>query len=209
MSNINEKKSWYFKVTFLGFCFTVMNINSIVHANSLGAVKKLTTSFSSTSKDYKSTQQEYRMPKLNLIRNNGVNTPLTEIFKKDKSVIVNFIFTSCNTICPIMTGTFARLDKKLRKTDKEINLVSISIDPEFDTPRQLLLYAKVLRASDNWQFYTGNRKDIIKLQTAFNAYRGSKMNHVPITLIKNKDSEKWTRIDGFASADELLKHTEE
>ncbi len=122
--------------------------------------------------------------------------------------MVNFIFTTCNTICPIMSGTFARVDKELAKINKKVELISITIDPEFDTPKVLKEYANKFNSSNQWKFYTGTREDIIKLQTAFNSYRGSKMNHEPITLLRNAQSKEWTRIDGFASANALIQHVQ-
>ena len=148
--------------------------------------------------------QKYHIPKLTLLDKNGVKIPTDIIFNTDKTVVVNFIFTTCNTICPVMSGTFSQLDKYLAKTGKNIELISISIDPEFDTPKVLRDYREKFNSSDKWSFYTGFRDDIITLQTAFNAYRGSKMNHIPITLLRHVNSEEWVRIDGFASSKQLI-----
>ena len=153
---------------------------------------------------FKLSTQKYNIPKLTLVDEKGIKTPTDLIFDKDKTVAVNFIFTTCNTICPVLSGTFSQLDKHLVKTGKDVELISISIDPEFDTPKVLQGYGKKFKSSDKWSFYTGPRDDIIKVLTAFNAYRGSKMNHVPITLLRNANSEEWTRIDGFASSKQLI-----
>ena len=153
---------------------------------------------------FKLSTQKYNIPKLTLLDKMGIKTATDKIFNGEKTVVVNFIFTTCNTICPVMSGTFSQLDKHLAKTGKDVELISISIDPEFDTPKVLQNYGKKFNSSDQWSFYTGSRDDIITLQTAFNAYRGSKMNHVPITLLRSASSEEWTRIDGFASSKQLM-----
>jgi len=70
-------------------------------------------------------------------------------------------------------------------------------------------YGKKFNSSDKWKFFTGSREDIVTLQTAFNAYRGSKMNHEPITLLRKANTEEWTRIEGFASAKDLINEIQE
>jgi len=158
---------------------------------------------------FKRSIQSYKLPDLTLVDKKGVKTSVKKLFNQDKTIMVNFIFTTCNTICPIMSGTFAQVDKNLDKIGKKVELISISIDPEFDTPNVLESYAKKFNGSKKWKFYTGNRDDIIKLLTAFNAYRGSKMNHVPITLLRKTNSEEWIRIDGFASAKALIQQVQD
>jgi len=154
--------------------------------------------------NFKRSIQKYSIPKLTLLDKMGIKTPTSELFNKDKTQMVNFIFTTCNTICPVLSGTFSQLDKDIAKLDKDVELISITIDPEFDTPKVLKDYGEKFNSSDKWKFLTGSREDIVTLQTAFNAYRGSKMNHEPITLLRKANTEKWTRIDGFASAKDLI-----
>jgi len=149
-------------------------------------------------------QHAYNIPELILTDKNGNKISTTTLFTNDKTQVLDFIFTTCNTICPVLSGTFSQLDKKLATLNDDIELISISIDPEFDTPSTLKKYGKQFDSSDQWKFYTGTRDDIIKLQTAFNAYRGSKMNHIPITFVRKSKEKKWTRIDGFASSNQLI-----
>ena len=149
------------------------------------------------------TQHIYKIPELLLTDKNGKKISTTSLFSNDKTQVLDFIFTTCNTICPVLSGTFSQLDKKLAAFNDDIELISISIDPEFDTPNTLKKYGKQFNSSDHWKFYTGARDDIIKLQTAFNAYRGSKMNHIPITFVRKSKEKKWTRVDGFASSNQL------
>jgi len=167
------------------------------HAHHKAMLKKL--------EKFKRSTHKYTIPEISLVSKSGTQKTTSEIFNTNKPMMVNFIFTSCNTICPVLSGTFSQIDKKISKLKKDVELISISIDPEYDTPRVLNDYAKKFNSSDNWKFYTGSREDIITLQTAFNAYRGSKMNHAPITLLRAANKIEWTRIDGFASAKQLLK----
>jgi protein SCO1/2 len=97
-----------------------------------------------------------------------------------------------------------QLQEKLGNDRKRAHLVSISIDPEQDTPAVLREYAKRFEAGNGWRYYTGTAEASIATQRAFDVYRGDKMNHAPVTLLRAAPGKPWTRIEGFASADELL-----
>jgi protein SCO1/2 len=88
-----------------------------------------------------------------------------------------------------------------------VHLVSISIDPENDTPKVLMEYLKRYRAKPGWDFLTGSRADIDKVMYAFNAYIPNKMSHYPLTLIRTPSDGKWIRIFGLLSSSEFLEET--
>ena len=84
-------------------------------------------------------------------------------------------------------------------------MVSLSIDPEHDTPARLSAYAQQYGAGPQWSFYTGTVEASIAVQKALDAYRGDKMNHSPLTLLRAAPGTRWVRLDGFATPDELLR----
>jgi protein SCO1/2 len=88
---------------------------------------------------------------------------------------------------------------------RELRLVSISIDPEHDTPARLATYAERQRAREPWSFLTGEPTAIRTVQEAFRAYRGNKMNHVPLTFLRASPDDPWLRIQGFATAADLVR----
>jgi protein SCO1/2 len=102
-----------------------------------------------------------------------------------------------------MTATFAQMRRELGDAGTELQLVSISIDPEYDRPEELAAYAKQYQAGEGWQFLTGDGDDIVQVLKSFDSYAGSKMNHQPVTLLKRPDSSSWTRLDGLASGKDL------
>jgi protein SCO1/2 len=83
-------------------------------------------------------------------------------------------------------------------------MVSVSIDPEEDTPARLTEYAKRFGAGAQWSFYTGSVESSIAVQRAFDVYRGDKMNHSPVTLFRPAPGRAWVRLDGFATPDAVL-----
>lgn len=152
----------------------------------------------------KTTTAEYVLPKLKLVRDDGKRVSLPDELNDGRAVVINFIYTSCTQICPVTSRTFMQLQEKLGSDVKQMHLVSISIDPEQDTPPVLREYAKRFEAGKGWNFYTGTTDASIATQRAFDVYRGDKMNHAPVTLLRAAPGKPWVRIEGFASADELL-----
>lgn len=157
-----------------------------------------------TEKGYLRKIETYEIPPTTLLRADGTRTSLGDVLDRDQAVMLNFIFTTCKAVCPIMTGTFAAVQKKLGDDRDRVQLISISIDPEHDRPDKLLNYSRKYNTGTNWQFFTGNLPDIIALQKAFDAYRGNKMNHVPTTYLRTSREAPWVRIEGFANASELI-----
>ena len=84
-------------------------------------------------------------------------------------------------------------------------MISITIDPEYDTSARLQAYAARYHAGPQWQFLTGNREDIVAVQKAFDAYRGTKMNHEPLTFLRASVDAPWVRLNGLASAADVVK----
>lgn len=149
------------------------------------------------------SQHAYQTPDLVMQNNHGTAVHIQQLLNQPGPVMVNFIFTSCPTICPVLSATFAQVNQSLGK-DSGLTLISISIDPEQDTPTALQQYADKFSADDNWTFITGQIEQSIAVQKAFDIYRGSKMNHVPATFFRASAEQPWTRLDGFASSEQLI-----
>ena len=147
---------------------------------------------------------EYTIPDVKLVRDDGTTVELGRELDDGRPVVLNFIYTTCTSVCPLTSQTFADLQRKLGAARDSVHLVSISIDPEQDTPARLRAYAEKFGAGPQWQHYTGTAAASLAAQRAFNAYRGAKMNHAPVTLVRTAPGKRWIRIDGFATADQLL-----
>lgn len=145
----------------------------------------------------------YVVPDVQLIRADGKTVRLSQELNDGRPVVLDFIYTSCTSICPISSQTFADLQSALGPGSDKVHLVSISIDPEEDTPQRLREYAKKFGAGPAWEHYTGTLAASLVAQRAFNVDRGGKMNHAPVTFVRTAPGERWIRIDGFASAAQL------
>lgn len=154
---------------------------------------------------YKRTIEHYAMPDVVLVNQDGKKIRFKELMHSKKPVIVDFIFGTCTTICPILSVSFANLQQKLGASSQKIQLVSISIDPENDTPKVMKEYLKRYRSKPGWDFLTGSRADIDKVMYAFNAYIPNKMLHFPLTLVRSPgDDGTWIRIYGLMGSSEFI-----
>ena len=152
---------------------------------------------------YQVSDARYDIPDVRLLDTSGDSVDLKGMLASGEPVALNFIFTTCTTICPVMTATFAQMQRELGSDAERIHLVSISIDPEYDRPDVLASYARQFQAGGNWTFLTGDTNDVVNVLRSFDAYTGSKMSHRPITLLRRPGSDSWIRIDGLASGQSL------
>lgn len=155
-------------------------------------------------KGYRRSTQNYEIPALVLVDKDNNKVALDEALAADEPVMLNFIFTTCTTICPVLSATFAQVQKELGDEAGQVRMISISIDPEYDTPERLRDYAERFKAGSQWQFYTGTNDDIVAIQKAFDAYRGGKANHEPLTFLRVPEEPQWVRLNGLASASDVV-----
>ena len=149
-------------------------------------------------------RMDYRVPQLQLVRQDGKTVSLPAELDDGRPVVMNFIYTTCETSCPLSSATFALFAKQLREERARVHLVSISIDPEQDTPERLRAYAKKFGAGPEWQHYTGTLQASVAAQQSFGVYYGDKMSHTPVTLLRAAPGKPWTRIDGFVTPEQLM-----
>ena len=147
---------------------------------------------------------DYTVPELWLVRDDGQKVLLAKELDDGRPLVMNFIYTTCPGICPLMSQVFSQFQSRLGADRERVHMVSISIDPEQDTPARLRDYAKKFSAGSQWRHYTGSLQASITAQRAFDAYRGDKMSHDPLTLMRAAPGKPWVRIDGFATPDDLL-----
>ena len=147
------------------------------------------------------------VPDVTLTGMDGRPVHFRAVLGDNRPVMLQFIFTTCPTICPLLTGTAARVREDLGKDREKVRAVSISIDPEHDTPSVLRKYAAGFDADPDWLFLTGRLTDIVLVQKAFGAYLGNKMDHLPYTFLRRSPHDPWIRIDGIVHADVLEAET--
>jgi protein SCO1/2 len=155
-------------------------------------------------RNMKMSQVAYNLPDVMLVRDDNRTVSFKDEINDGRPVVLTFIYTTCTSICPVISQTLSQLQSKLGADRDKVHLVSISIDPENDTPERLRAYAAKFGAGPEWQHYTGTLAASVAAQKAFNVFREDKMDHNPVVLLRAAPGKDWLRIDGFATADELL-----
>ena len=147
----------------------------------------------------------YEPPSVTLVRQDGTKVAFPQELDDGRPVLLDFIYTSCTTVCPVTSQIFSDLQQKLGKDLENTKMISISIDPEYDTPARLRDYAKKFHAEPQWQHYTGTQEASVAMQRAFDVYRGDKMQHFPVTFLRAGLGKPWLRLEGFATPDMLAR----
>ncbi len=155
--------------------------------------------------ELKRSEASYSIPALTLVRQDGKKVSFPAELDDGRPVLLQFMYTSCTTICPVTTQMFSRVQDKLGKEHDKFHMLSISVDPEYDTPVRLNSFAKKLGAGSQWQFYGGTLESSVALQKAFDAFRGDKMNHVPVTYLRAAPGKPWIRIDGLRTPEDIIR----
>jgi protein SCO1/2 len=120
---------------------------------------QVSTELVDSSIQYK--KKYHKIANFKLVNQNG--DTITQDTYKDKIYVADFFFTTCQTICPVMTKNMHLLQKEFI-TDNEVMLLSHSVTPEIDTVAQLKRYAKEKHVnSSKWNLVTGDKKEIYKL----------------------------------------------
>jgi len=124
---------------------------------------------------------------------------------KGKTVVINFIFTTCTTICPPLAATFARVQKEMGdKTGRDVHFISISVDPLTDTPERLKAWGAKFKAGFGWTFVTGDKQEIDKLLNALGASVARREDHSPSVIVGNDSKDIWTRTYGLAKTSQMV-----
>jgi cytochrome oxidase Cu insertion factor (SCO1/SenC/PrrC family) len=122
---------------------------------------------------------------------------------KGKNVAINFIFTTCTNVCPVLTATFRRVQLELEKSQTDVKLISVSVDPVVDTPERLREFANKFKAGPGWTFVTGEKANIDSLLQRLGGGSGNKNDHTSMILVGNDPANYWTRTYGLSSPSTL------
>jgi protein SCO1/2 len=141
------------------------------------------------------------VPDVSLVDQDGKPVRFYTDLVKGKVVAVNFVFTTCTTICPPMGANFARLQKLL--AGKDVQLISVSINPAADTPARLKEWSQKFGAGPGWTLVTGGRDEVFRLLKALGVYTASITEHSPLVLVGNEPARRWTRAYGLAAPAKL------
>ena len=131
-------------------------------------------------------------------------------FKSDvvgeRIVIVDFIYTTCTTVCPVVSATLAQVQGQLGdRLGRDVALLSVTVDPLRDTPARLKDYGARIGSGPGWHWLTGAKPQVDDVLRAFGAYTPNFVDHPPLVLVGDAKTGQWLRFYGFPSAEQLVK----
>jgi cytochrome oxidase Cu insertion factor (SCO1/SenC/PrrC family) len=131
-----------------------------------------------------------------LIDQNGQSLKFYDEVLKDKVVVISFIFTNCQSACPLMTRNLTMIRDMLREDERRaIQFVSISIDPLRDTPSAMKEFAQKHDADfDGWVWLTGQPDDVNYVTKRLGSYTDDPEAHTTTLLAANVRNAHWTKI---------------
>ena len=145
-----------------------------------------------------------------LINQDGQKVRFYSDVLKDKVVVINTFFTTCKSICPPLNRNFEKIQEALGdRLGKEVFLVSISVDPETDTPTRLKEYGQRFHARPGWLFLTGKKENVDWALYKLGQYVETRDDHTSIFIIGNEPKGLWKKAFGLAKAEELIRIVED
>jgi protein SCO1/2 len=123
----------------------------------------------------------------------------------DRVVVMDFVYTTCTTVCPVLSALFGQVQERLgdRLGDK-VSLVSLSVDPARDTPQRLKAYAASQKARPGWVWLTGPKSTVDKVLDGLDAYTPNFEDHAAMVLVGDGRTGEWVRFFGFPSPDRIM-----
>jgi cytochrome oxidase Cu insertion factor (SCO1/SenC/PrrC family) len=116
---------------------------------------------------------------------------------KGKVVLISFIYTNCTEVCPILMPNLARIQELLGdRSGRDVSLISISVDPEDDTPEELKKYGEKYDARDGWTFLTGKKENVDWVVYKLGQYTVDFEDHTMLFLLGDVKNARWAKMRG-------------
>ena len=148
---------------------------------------------------------ESYIPNSTVMTQRGKPVKFYDDLVKGKIVIISFIYTSCTDICPLTTARMAQLEEKLGDlVGRDVFMLSMTVDPERDTPERLKEYAERFQAGPGWSFVTGKPEDIRAINYKFGERSKVLSEHRNEIVLGNDATGEWQKDSVFGDIDRLV-----
>lgn len=169
------------------------------------AVAALAILFAYTAADAQQRRGPGFFPNLPVTNQNGEQLKFYDDLIKDRIVVIMFIYTSCTDICPLTTARMTLVEDRLGdKLGKEIFIVSMTVDPEVDTPEKLKAYSKAFATGPGWTFVTGKPDDIRAINYRLGERSKVLSEHRNEIVLGNDATGEWQRDNLMGDLDRVV-----
>lgn len=143
---------------------------------------------------------------IQLVNQNGEKMRFYSDLLQGKTVIINSFFATCQASCLPITRNLEKVQEALGdRLGKDARIISISVDPEVDTPTELKAFSKKFHARPGWYFLTGSKENVEFILKKLGQYVEEKNDHYNIVIIGNERTGLWKKAFGLAKTEELIK----
>ena len=145
-------------------------------------------------------------PNVALRTHDGRTVRFYDDLVKDRKVIINFTYVNCSNSCPTASANLGRVQKLLGdRVGRDIFMISLSLDPERDTPEALKEYAEKWKAGPGWTFATGRQEDIDAIRRKLGLYDSPDFtNHMGLLTFGNEPEGKWAATPALDKPDKIV-----
>ena len=144
-----------------------------------------------------------------LIDQDGKNVRFYSDVLKGKTVVVNAFFTTCTSVCTPMNRNMEKIQEAFgERVGRDVFLVSMTVDPETDTPARLKEYSQKFHAGAGWIFLTGKKENLELALYKLGQYVEKKDDHKTIFIIGNEPTGLWKKAFGIANVAEIIQVVE-
>ena len=145
-----------------------------------------------------------------LLTQDGESVAFVSDVVGDNIVVMDFVYTTCTTVCPVLTALFSQVQTKLGdRLGDDVVLVSMTVDAARDTPQRLKAYATKHRAKEGWVWLTGPKPTMDDVLTGLGAYSVNFEDHPSMVIVGDARTGEWKRMFGFPSPDRIMKLVDE
>lgn len=146
-----------------------------------------------------------RFADVSLLDQDGMPVRLEKDLVGDRLVVMGFIYTSCTTVCPVVSSIMGKVQQQLGgRVGEEIRLVSISVDPQRDDAKRLASYARAFQHGPGWSWLTGSPYAISETLKGLGSFSANLSEHPPLILVGDGRTGHWTRYYGFTDPNVLI-----
>jgi protein SCO1/2 len=123
---------------------------------------------------------------------------------KDRVVVIDSFFTTCKAACPMLSVHFAKIQDWLGdRLGKDVYLISITVDPETDTPQALKTYSAQFHARPGWYFLSGPKKNVDFALDKLGYLVKDKNDHLSLFIVGNDKTKLWKKISGLSKMEDI------
>ena len=153
---------------------------------------------------------ELSIPDVQVLDQNGQKKKFYTDLVKGKTVVINLVFTTCKAMCPLLGANFSKLQTALGdRLGKDVFLISVSTDPETDSPEKFKAWGERFKVQNGWTLVTGDKEGLDPLLRVLSGDGPRKDYHAPSVCIFNGKTQSYRWAYGLEASERVIQIIDE